>query len=132
MSAMSLGDDKAEPLPPQPWQAEDFLAHLDRARELVDPWIPFASYATDLDSARALLQRYADKQAADTGRLYGIWPADTLLGGARMRRAPAELPPPGGAARFGDPVRPRPGTAGPHRALSPGAAMSRAPRGARR
>ncbi|NEE24212.1 GNAT family N-acetyltransferase, partial [Streptomyces sp. SID7982] len=85
MFAISLGDDKAELRPLEVWQDEEFLAHMDRARELVDPWIPFASFATDRDSARALLQRYAEKQAADTGRLYGIWLDGTLVGGVLFR-----------------------------------------------
>ncbi|MEU6939886.1 hypothetical protein ABZ943_24760, partial [Streptomyces rubiginosohelvolus] len=50
MFAISLGDDKAELRPLEIWQDEEFLAHMDRARELVDPWIPFASFATDRDS----------------------------------------------------------------------------------
>ncbi|MET9924554.1 MULTISPECIES: GNAT family protein [unclassified Streptomyces] len=85
MFAVSLGEDGAELRPLEVWQAEEFLAHMDRARELVDPWIPFASFATDVDSARALLQRYADKQAADTGRLHGIWLDSTLVGGVLFR-----------------------------------------------
>lgn len=85
MFAVSLGDDGAELRPLEPWQAEEFLAHMDRARGLVDPWIPFAAAATDLSSARDLLQRYADKQAADTGRLYGIWLDGTLVGGVLFR-----------------------------------------------
>ncbi|GIF18003.1 RimJ/RimL family protein N-acetyltransferase [Actinoplanes tereljensis] len=67
--------------PLEPWQAEEFLAHMDRARDTVDPWIPWASISTDLESARATLQRYADKQAADKGRIYGIWLDGTLVGG---------------------------------------------------
>ncbi|MFF2330252.1 MULTISPECIES: GNAT family N-acetyltransferase [unclassified Streptomyces] len=90
MFATSLGDDGAELRPLEIWQAEEFLAHVDRAREIVDPWIPFASFATDLDSARALLRRYAEKQAADTGRLYGIWLDDTLVGGVLFRIFDAE------------------------------------------
>ncbi|MFE6667159.1 GNAT family N-acetyltransferase [Streptomyces sp. NPDC057697] len=81
MFAVSLGDDGAELRPLETWQAQEFLDHMDRARESVDPWIPFASFATDLDSARALLRKYADRQAADTGRIYGIWLEDTLVGG---------------------------------------------------
>ncbi|MGC5344440.1 GNAT family N-acetyltransferase [Streptomyces sp. DT24] len=81
MFAVSLGDDGAELGPLEIWQAPEFLAHMDRARDLVDPWIPFASYATDLESARALLQRYADRQATDTGRIYGIRLDGTLVGG---------------------------------------------------
>jgi ribosomal-protein-serine acetyltransferase len=67
--------------PLEPWQAEEFLAHMDRARETVDPWIPWASRSTDLDSARATLRRYADLQARDAGRIYGIWLEGTLVGG---------------------------------------------------
>lgn len=77
---MTLGDG-AELRPLEPWQAEEFLAHLDRARATVDPWIPWASRNTDLDSARATLQRYADLAARDAGRLFGIWLDGTLVGG---------------------------------------------------
>ncbi|WP_217226593.1 hypothetical protein [Streptomyces anulatus] len=38
MFAISLGDDRAEPHPLEVWQAEEFLAPMDRARELVDSW----------------------------------------------------------------------------------------------
>ncbi|MER7695433.1 MULTISPECIES: GNAT family protein [unclassified Streptomyces] len=85
MFAISLGDDTAELRPLEVWQAAEFLAHMDRARDVVDPWIPFASFATDLESATALLQRYAEKQAADTGRLYGIWLDGALVGGVLFR-----------------------------------------------
>jgi RimJ/RimL family protein N-acetyltransferase len=73
--------DGAELRPLEPWQAEEFLAHMDRARETVDPWIPWAGRSTDLDSARGQLQRYADLAAHDAGRLYGIWLDGTLVGG---------------------------------------------------
>jgi len=81
----------AELRPLEPWQAEEFLAHIDRARETVDPWIPWAAFSTDLDSARATLQRYADNQAADTGRLNGIWLNGTLVGGVTFFRFNAEM-----------------------------------------
>jgi ribosomal-protein-serine acetyltransferase len=67
--------------PLEPWQAPEFLAHMDRARATVDPWIPWASRSPDLAGARATLQRYADLQARDAGRLYGIWLEGTLVGG---------------------------------------------------
>jgi RimJ/RimL family protein N-acetyltransferase len=72
--------------PLEPWQAEEFLAHIDRAREFVDPWIPWASVSSDLVSARRTLQRYADMQAADTGRIYGIWLDGALVGGTMFVR----------------------------------------------
>lgn len=80
MYAIDLGDG-AELRPLEPWQAAEFLAHIDRARETVDPWIPWASVSTDLTSATATLQRYADLAARDAGRLYGIWLDGTLVGG---------------------------------------------------
>jgi RimJ/RimL family protein N-acetyltransferase len=80
MFALPLGDG-AVLRPLRPWQAEEFLAHMDRGRENIDPWIPWASVNDDLDAARATLQRYADKQAADTAYIYGIWWDGTLVGG---------------------------------------------------
>lgn len=80
MFAIAL-DENAELRPLEPWQAEEFLAHMDRARETVDPWVPWATRSTDLESARATLQRYADLAARDAGRLYGIWLDGALVGG---------------------------------------------------
>ena len=91
MFAISLGDDGAELRPLEPWQAEEFLAHIDRGREFIGQYVPFAATATDLDvRAGAVLQSYADKQAADTGRLYGIWLDGTLVGGVLFRIFDAE------------------------------------------
>ncbi|MFH9354480.1 GNAT family N-acetyltransferase [Kitasatospora sp. NPDC017646] len=73
--------ENAELRPLEPWQAPEFLAHIDRARAHTDPWIPWATFSTDLDSARATLQRYADRQATDSGRIFGIWQDGTLVGG---------------------------------------------------
>ncbi|MFG3053642.1 GNAT family N-acetyltransferase [Kitasatospora sp. NPDC048239] len=80
MYAVPLADN-AEMRPLEPWQAPEFLAHIDRAREHTGVWIPWATRSTDLESARATLQGFADKQASDTGRLYGIWLDGTLIGG---------------------------------------------------
>jgi RimJ/RimL family protein N-acetyltransferase len=63
----------AELRPLEPWMAEEFFAHIERGRASIDPWIPWASFSTDLDKARGTLQRYADKQAGDGGRIHGIW-----------------------------------------------------------
>lgn len=52
----------------------------------MDPWIPWATFSTDLASATAVLQRYADKQAEDTARIYGIWLDGTLVGGVMFTR----------------------------------------------
>lgn len=81
MYAISLGDDGAELRPLEPWHAEEFLAHLDRGREFIGQFIAFGSKETDVESARALLQRYADMRAADTGSLHGLWLNGKLVGG---------------------------------------------------
>ncbi|GGY34726.1 GNAT family N-acetyltransferase [Streptomyces omiyaensis] len=85
MFATSLGDDGAELRPLEPWQAEEFLAHMDRGREFVGTHIGLADAVHDLDSARAFLRGYADRTAHDTGRLYGIWSDGTLVGGVMFR-----------------------------------------------
>jgi RimJ/RimL family protein N-acetyltransferase len=81
MYAISLGDDGAELRPLEPWHAEEFLAHLNRGREFIGQFIAFGSRETDVESARALLQRYADMRAADTGSLHGLWLNGQLVGG---------------------------------------------------
>ncbi len=70
--------------PLEPWQAEEFLAHIDRARPNVDPYIPWCTFSPDLESARKTLQKYANFQAADTGRIAGIWLEGTLVGGVML------------------------------------------------
>ncbi|MEV6393200.1 GNAT family protein [Streptomyces sp. NPDC051907] len=85
MFAISLGDDGAQLRPLEPWQAEEYLAHMDRGREFIGQYIPLAALAVDVDSARAFLQSYADKQAADAGRIYGIWLDGKLVGGVLFR-----------------------------------------------
>jgi RimJ/RimL family protein N-acetyltransferase len=71
--------------PLEPWAAEEFAAHVERIRAHLSPWIPFATRVVDVDTARQLLQRYADQQAADRGRIYGIWIDDELSGGTLFR-----------------------------------------------
>ncbi|GAA0479405.1 GNAT family protein [Streptomyces stramineus] len=85
MFAKSLGDDGAELRPLEPWNAEEYLAHIDRSRAYIGRFIALADVATDLPSARAFLQAYADKQAADSGRIYGIHLDGTLVGGVLFR-----------------------------------------------
>ncbi|WP_019544465.1 GNAT family N-acetyltransferase [Streptomyces sulphureus] len=84
MLAVPLGDE-GELRPLEPWQAEEFLAHMDRGREFVGRHIGLADAVRDTASSRAFLQRYADKAAADTGRIYGIWADGELRGGVLFR-----------------------------------------------
>jgi ribosomal-protein-serine acetyltransferase len=85
MYATSLGDDGAELRPLEPWQAEELLTHVDRGREHIGQYIRLPDFITDLASSRAFLQGYADKAAADTGRIYGIWTDGKLVGGVLFK-----------------------------------------------
>ncbi|GGZ48429.1 N-acetyltransferase [Streptomyces inusitatus] len=76
---------RAELCPLEPWQAAEFLAHMDRGREYVGRHIGLPDAAGDLAAARAFLQSYADKQAADSGRIFGIRLDGTLVGGVLFR-----------------------------------------------
>ncbi|MGK5740999.1 GNAT family N-acetyltransferase [Micromonospora sp. URMC 103] len=80
MFSLPLAPD-VEMRPLEPWRAEEFLAHLDRARDHIAPWVSPSFVTTDLESARATLQRYADRWARDAGGLWGLWWQDTLVGG---------------------------------------------------
>ncbi|ATL25943.1 GNAT family N-acetyltransferase [Streptomyces formicae] len=85
MYAISLGDDGAELCPLEPWQAAEFLAHMDRGREFIGRHNGLPDIVTDLESSRAYLQTYAEKTAADTGRLFGIRVEGTLVGAVLLR-----------------------------------------------
>ncbi|MEU7636761.1 MULTISPECIES: GNAT family N-acetyltransferase [unclassified Streptomyces] len=90
MFALPL-DDAAQLRPLEPWQAQEFLAHMERARPTVDPWIPWATRSTDLESAVDVLQGYADRQAKDGARIYGIWLDGVLVGGVMFTQFDAAL-----------------------------------------
>jgi len=90
MFAISLGDDGAELRPLEPWHAAQYLAHMDRGREYIGRYIGLPDRVTDLASATALLRSYADKAAADSGRLYGIWLDGVLVGGVLFKTFDAE------------------------------------------
>ncbi|ADB35517.1 GCN5-related N-acetyltransferase [Kribbella flavida DSM 17836] len=77
--------DNAELRPLEPWQAAEFQAHVDKARTNLSPYLPWAVTVVDDRTAREFLQRYAERQAADEGRIYGIWLADELVGGLLFR-----------------------------------------------
>ncbi|MGK5548244.1 GNAT family N-acetyltransferase [Streptomyces sp. URMC 127] len=90
MYAISLGDDGAELRPLEPWQAREFLDHVDRGREFIGQYNGLPDVVTDLESSRAFLQTYAEKAAADTGRLCGIWADGTLVGAVCLRTMDTE------------------------------------------
>jgi ribosomal-protein-serine acetyltransferase len=69
----------------EPWQAEEFAAFVQAHRSHLAPWLPWATMITDAGTARSFLQRYADRRAEDSGRIYGIWDGDDLVGGTLFR-----------------------------------------------
>jgi len=73
------GDASLAPL--EVWHAEEFADHLDRARDHIRPWVGPTFVTTDVEGARNTLARYAERQARDTARLYGIWQHGVLVGG---------------------------------------------------
>ncbi|TMR10385.1 GNAT family N-acetyltransferase [Nonomuraea turkmeniaca] len=84
MLSRELGDD-AELRPLEPWQAAEFAAYVDRVRDSLQPWISWAYTIVDEESARAFLQGHADRQASDTGRIFGIYASGALVGGVVYR-----------------------------------------------
>lgn len=90
MFSISLGDDGAELRPLEPWRAEEFLTHMDRGREFIGRYVGLPDAVTDAESSRSFLQRYAEKAATDTGRIYGIWADGKLVGGVLFRTMDVE------------------------------------------
>ncbi|GHF41150.1 GNAT family N-acetyltransferase [Streptomyces morookaense] len=86
MYTISLGDDGAELGPLEPWQAAEFLDHIDRGREFIGQFVELPDLVTDMESSRAYLRKYADRTAADAGRLYGIRTDGKLVGAVLFRR----------------------------------------------
>ncbi|MBZ4319272.1 GNAT family N-acetyltransferase [Streptomyces huiliensis] len=85
MYAIPLDDNGGELVPLEPWHAEEFLASIDRGRDVIGRFIPLPGKITDLESARAYLRSYMDKTATDTGRLYGIRVHGKLVGSVMIR-----------------------------------------------
>ncbi|WP_329405234.1 GNAT family N-acetyltransferase [Nocardia vinacea] len=85
MFAISLGAAGAELRPLEPRHAAEFLEHMDRGRESIGQYIKVADAVSDLESSRAYLREYAEKAAADTGRIYGIRLDGKLVGSVLFR-----------------------------------------------
>ncbi|MGV9313914.1 GNAT family N-acetyltransferase [Streptomyces sp. NPDC003691] len=81
MFSLPLQDGGARLAPLETWHAAEFAAHMDRAREHIRPWVGQGFATEGVDAARSLLRRYAERQAADGGRLFGIRTGGTLVGG---------------------------------------------------
>ncbi|QFR95879.1 GNAT family N-acetyltransferase [Streptomyces tsukubensis] len=85
MFSISLGDDGALLCPLEPRHADELLAHIDRGRDHIGRYTPLPDVVVDAPSARAYLQAYADKRAADGGEIFGIRSGGVLVGGVMFR-----------------------------------------------
>lgn len=85
MFAISLGPDGAELRPLEPWQARELYDHVERGREFIGRYIGFPDTVPDEARARAVLGWFAEKQAADGARIYGLWREGTLVGSVLFR-----------------------------------------------
>ncbi|TYB48462.1 GNAT family N-acetyltransferase [Actinomadura chibensis] len=90
MFAHRLADD-AELRPLEPWQAAEFAEHVGRVRDDIIEYIPWGHAIVDEDTARAYLDSYAEKQARDAGRIFGIWVDGVLQGGTLFRTFDAAM-----------------------------------------
>lgn len=84
MFKASLGEG-VELRPLLPDAAEEFAAHIDRGREFIGRYVGLADAVPDADAARRILETYEQKAAADTGRMWGIWADEVLVGGVLFR-----------------------------------------------
>ncbi|MFF4260372.1 GNAT family N-acetyltransferase [Streptomyces sp. NPDC001663] len=66
----------------EPWRAEEFYEFVVRSGSHLAPWMPWATDIDEPAKAAQWLQGYADDQARDGRRVYGIWLDDLLVGGA--------------------------------------------------
>lgn len=84
MLSTRLTDD-AELRPLEPWQAEEFAQHIAAAQDYLSEFLPWPRVTAEPEGAAAFLQRYADAQARNEGRVLGIWVEDKLMGGILFR-----------------------------------------------
>src|SRR3954464_12599457 len=69
----------------EPWQAAEFADFVAAERGHLAPWLPWAASIDSEERARAFLQRYADRTAADGPRIYALR-ADGRMGGGTLFR----------------------------------------------
>ncbi|MCX5303564.1 GNAT family N-acetyltransferase [Streptomyces sp. NBC_00160] len=84
MFSIDLAED-AQMFPLEARHAQEFLAHIERGREFIGEYVGFPDRTTDLDSARALLAKYAASAGEDGPRFFGIRLDGTLVGGVLFR-----------------------------------------------
>ncbi|MET8976855.1 GNAT family protein [Streptomyces sp. NPDC004539] len=66
----------------EPWRAQEFYEFVVRSGRHLTPWMPWATDIDEPAKAARWLQGYAEDQARDGRRVYGIWRDGLLVGGA--------------------------------------------------
>jgi ribosomal-protein-serine acetyltransferase len=84
MLSLDLGDGLALTTL-EPWQAAEFAAFVAAERDHLAPWLPWATSIDSEELARAFLQRYADRTAADGPRIYALRADGRMIGGTLFR-----------------------------------------------
>ncbi|MFJ9895365.1 GNAT family N-acetyltransferase [Streptomyces sp. NPDC091280] len=74
--------ERAELRALEPWRAQEFYEFVKRSGRHLAPWMPWATDIDEPAKAESWLRGYADDQARDGRRLYGIWLDELLVGGA--------------------------------------------------
>ena len=65
----------------EPWMATEFNAFIERCRPHLAQWLPWATSIDSPSAAEKWLRGYAEDQARDGRRLYGIWLDGVMVGG---------------------------------------------------
>jgi len=73
--------DGAELRALEPWLAKEFHAFIEGCRPHLAEWLPWAATIDAPSAAEQWLRGYAEDQARDGRRLFGIWLDGVLVGG---------------------------------------------------
>jgi ribosomal-protein-serine acetyltransferase len=84
MLSLDLGDGLTL-APLEPWQADEFAAFVEAERGFLEPWLPFAVFIKDTESAAKFLQRYADNTAQDGPRIWCLRQDGAMVGGTLFK-----------------------------------------------
>jgi ribosomal-protein-serine acetyltransferase len=84
MLSLDLGDGLALTTL-EPWQAGEFADFVAAERGHLAPWLPWGSSIDSEERARAFLQRYADRTAADGPRIFALRVDGRMVGGTLFR-----------------------------------------------
>ena len=73
--------DGAELRALEPWMADEFHTFIESCRPHLAEWLPWAVTLDTAGKVEVWLRGYAEDQARDSRRIYGIWLDGVLVGG---------------------------------------------------